>query len=60
MLKVNLDRFPGPATVRWFNPAGALTTRSGGTLPNRRTHVLRTPGDNGTGTNDWVMILDAR
>jgi Protein of unknown function (DUF4038) len=45
-----------PAAARWFNPARdeperpVVVTETG-----KGRVVLRTPGDNGTGANDWVL-----
>ena len=50
------------ARGRWYNPtSGAYTDLTGGayTLANSGTHAFTTPGNNGTGTNDWVLVLDA-
>lgn len=59
-LIVDLAGFTGPVTGRWYNPTNGRTTEVGGPpLPNRGTHVFQTPGDNGTGTNDWLLILSA-
>ena len=49
------------ARGRWYNPtSGAYTDLTGGayTLANSGTHAFTTPGNNGTGTNDWVLVLD--
>ena len=51
------------ARGRWYNPtSGAYTDLTGGayTLANSGTHAFTTPGNNGTGTNDWVLVLDIR
>jgi hypothetical protein len=44
-------------SARWFNPARDEPTRSIDSVGaiGGGTHV-RTPGDNGTGTNDWVIV----
>jgi hypothetical protein len=60
-LTVDLGRFPGPVTARWQNPVGGRSRAAAhGPLPNRGTRTFRTPGDNGTGTNDWLLVLEAR
>ena len=51
----------GPSRGRWYNPtSGIYIDITGGayTLANRGTHAFTTPGNNGTGTNDWVLVLD--
>ncbi len=50
------------ARGRWYNPAsGVYSDITGGaySLANSGTHAFTTPGNNGTGTNDWVLVLDA-
>jgi hypothetical protein len=60
-LTLNLEPFAAPVTAHWFNPAkDAADIANGSALPNREQQTLRTPGDNGTGTNDWVLVLEAR
>jgi hypothetical protein len=60
-LRIALGRFAKPVTARWYNPTnGKFVEVEGSPYSNRVTHRLRTPGDNGTGTNDWALILDAR
>ncbi len=60
-LTVDLAQFAGRVNARWYNPANGETTEIGGsTLANRGSHVFQTPGDNGTGTNDWLLILTAQ
>jgi hypothetical protein len=60
-LTINLAAFAGPVTARWYNPTSVrFNPAADGRLPNRGTQVLSTPGDNGTSTNDWVLVLEAR
>jgi hypothetical protein len=60
-LTVDIRQFAGPVTARWYNPTdGCSTAISDEPLPNRATHTFRTPGDNGTKTNDWLLILRVR
>lgn len=58
---VDLRVFPSPPTVRWFNPAADAPLRSADTPDDQHhQHTFHTPGDNGAGANDWVLIMDAR
>lgn len=58
-LAVDLSRFAGPVTGSWYNPTdGRSTPASEKPLPSTGTHRYRTPGDNGTKTNDWLLILE--
>ena len=60
-LTVDLSQFSGPVNARWYNPTdGRWTTISETPFPNRATQTFRTPGDNGTKTNDWLLILEVR
>jgi hypothetical protein len=57
-LTLALDRFAKPISARWYNPTnGQFTAVEGSPFANRANRRLRTPGDNGTGANDWVLIL---
>jgi Protein of unknown function (DUF4038)/Putative collagen-binding domain of a collagenase len=58
---VNMAVLGGPGRARWYNPTnGIFTDITGGayTLPNSGTQSFTSPGNNGTGTNDWVLVLD--
>jgi hypothetical protein len=59
-LRVDLGRFAAPVALRWYNPCtGAYSPAADGTLANSGSHDFATPGDNGSETNDWLLILDA-
>jgi hypothetical protein len=55
---VDLTILRGPVRARWFNPASGAYTLAAESLPNTESHRFVTPGDNGTGTNDWVLVCD--
>ncbi len=58
-LTVDMSRLRGPATARWFNPAdGTYKALADAPLPNTGSQEFTTPGDNGTGANDWVLVLE--
>jgi hypothetical protein len=60
-ITVDLARFSGPVTACWYNPTnGRRTVNNATPLPNRDSHPFRTPGDNGSKSNDWVLLLEAR
>lgn len=60
-LAVDLAQFSGPIIARWFNPADGQWKRVHDTpLLNRGSHPFITPGDNGTKTNDWLLVLEVR
>jgi len=55
---VDLRRFDGPVTARWFNPTdGHVTTIAGSPFDHHHPQRLTTPGDNGTGDNDWLLFM---
>ncbi len=57
---VNMARLSSPANARWYNPtSGMFTAIEGSPLVNRGSREFTTPGDNGTGTNDWVFVLES-
>lgn len=60
-LNVRLGAFAAPVSARWFNPADGRTSEvTNSPFANRDTHRFLSPGDNGSGANDWVLILNAR
>ena len=60
-LTVNLAQFSGPVTARWYNPTdGRFMAISDQTFPNLGLRDFQTPGDNGTGAFDWLLILKLR
>lgn len=60
---VDLRSMSGSSRARWWNPVtGTYTDITGGsrTLANTlSSQSFTSPGDNGTGTNDWMLVLDA-
>lgn len=57
-LTVDLGRLKGKVDAKWFNPAnGDYLSVTGSPFPNCGSHDFKTPGNNGTGMNDWVLIL---
>jgi hypothetical protein len=56
---VDLAAMAGPTQARWYNPTGGTYTLIAGGLDNAGVGQFTTRGDNGTGTNDWVLVLDA-
>lgn len=57
-LTVDLSKLSGAVTAQWFNPtSGSYSTISGSPMANSGSQSFTTPGNNGTGTNDWVLVL---
>jgi hypothetical protein len=59
-LTVDLSQLAGPVMAAWYNPvSGQYQTARGGPLANAGAVRLTTPGDNGSGTNDWLLVLQS-
>ncbi len=59
-ITVNMAKLSGAAQARWFNPTdGNYRAIAGSPFANDGSREFTTPGDNGTGTNDWVLVLEA-
>jgi hypothetical protein len=60
-LTVVLSWFAGPVNARWYNPtSGQSVNEEGSPFANRETRLFYTPGNNGTRSNDWILILEAK
>ena len=58
-LTVDLGQLAGPVAAHWFNPTdGGLTPVPGSPFANSGPRQLKAPGDNGSGANDWLLILE--
>jgi hypothetical protein len=57
-LTVDMTAMSSPTRARWFNPATGVFTDIGSGYDNAGTQSFTSPGDNGTGTNDWLLVLD--
>jgi hypothetical protein len=56
---VNLARFNGGVTARWFDPAnGTYQAIAGSPLTNAGITSFTAPGANGGGGADWVLVLE--
>lgn len=59
-ITVNMAKLSSQAIGRWYNPTnGVYTTISGSPFNNTGLRTFTTPGNNGTGTNDWLLLLQA-
>lgn len=54
---IDMEALSGSARARWFNPTTAEYTPIG-TFANVGTQVFDVPGDNGSGWDDWVLVID--
>jgi hypothetical protein len=58
---LNPGELAAPLAAHWFNPARAAPPIPVAShAPEHGAWKLRTPGDNGTSANDWVLVLEAR
>ena len=58
-LTVNLAKFSGPVTARWYDPSnGTFTAITGSPFANSGSQAFSTPGANHDGNPDWVLVLD--
>jgi len=59
---IDLRSMAGPSRARWWNPTtGGYTNITGGAYTLAKTIAAQpftTPGNNGSGTNDWMLVLD--
>ena len=59
-ITVDMAQLSSPANARWYNPTnGAFTAIEGSPLVNSGLRKFATPGDSGTGTNDWVLVVES-
>ena len=57
---IAMSQLSGPVTAQWYNPtSGAYTTLTSSPFANSANQTLSTPGNNGTSTNDWLLVLTA-
>ncbi len=60
-ITVNLSRFSGPVTARWYDPTvGTYQSIRGSPFPNAASHRFSTPGANREGDGDWALVLETR
>jgi hypothetical protein len=56
-ITVDLTVLSGTVRARWLNPTtGAYTMIA--SYPNTAKQAFTPPGDNGTGSSDWALVLD--
>jgi hypothetical protein len=60
-LRIDLAELSGPVKARWINPTNNRSTSVEDTRSSPGSiRSFRTPGENGSRSNDWILILDAR
>ncbi len=59
-LTVDMAQLKGPVTARWYDPStGTFTSISSSPLSNTGVQIFATPGNNGDGDPDWVLVLQS-
>jgi hypothetical protein len=59
-LTFNMAKMTGTTTVRWYDPSsGAFTAVSGSPFANTGSQSFTPPGNNSTGSPDWVLVFEA-
>ncbi|HEV2521115.1 MAG TPA: DUF4038 domain-containing protein [Candidatus Acidoferrales bacterium] len=57
-MTVDMAKFSRAVTARWYDPTkGTYQAIVGSPFANAGTQSLATPGTNGGGSNDWVLVL---
>jgi hypothetical protein len=60
LLSVDLSRFSGPVTARWYDPSDdTYSDISGSPFNNTGSQNFASPGNNTAGDQDWVLLLTA-
>jgi hypothetical protein len=57
-ITIDMTTLAAPSRARWFNPATAAYSLNDQSLPNTGTRVFNSPGNNGSGFSDWVLVID--
>jgi hypothetical protein len=55
---IDLSRMGGPREARWYDPSTGARIPIPRTLPNSDGVDFETPGANGAGANDWVLVVE--
>jgi hypothetical protein len=58
-ITVDMSQLAGQVQGRWYNPTnGTYTDVPGLPFANTGNRTFTTPGNNGTGANDWALVLE--
>ena len=59
-ITADLSKFSGLVKARWYDPTnGKFQNIAGSPFSNSGSHRFSTPGNNSTGDDDWVLVLEA-
>lgn len=56
--QLDLSGLRRPGRLRWFDPSTGELFTVPGRLPAQRDTALESPGKNGSGVNDWALVID--
>jgi len=60
-ITVDMGRFAGAVRAHWYDPTrGVYSAVSGSPFPNAKAVDFASPGKNGDGDSDWVLVLTTR
>lgn len=59
ILTVDLSKFSGTVTGKWFDPVNGKVIPIQSALPNKGTFSFSSPGPNGAGNHDFLLILES-
>jgi hypothetical protein len=60
-MTVDMGRFAGAVRAHWYDPTrGVYSAVSGSPFPNAKAVDFASPGKNGDGDSDWVLVLTTR
>ena len=58
-ITVDMAQLSGPVTAQWYDPStGVYTSINGSPFPNSGSRFFTSPGNNGGGDGDWVLVLE--
>ena len=57
---LDMSGMRGPSRAAWFDPVTGEFIPVASAIPNSGAFRFHTPGQNGSGANDWVLLVDAR
>jgi len=57
---VDLSRLRAAPAARWYDPSTGGWMPISGNVPRSAAAGFETPGTNGAGANDWVLVIEAR
>ena len=55
---VDLSRMAGPARAHWYDPSTGGSIPVPGIIATAGAFGFETPGTNGSGANDWVLVIE--